>query len=286
MSIPARRKVRGLLEGEYTSTFHGRSPDFDDVRPYVPGDSLADIDWKSTARVGAPMTRRHIASRKHNVLIVADTGRTMAALAGSGERKIDIAITISGMLAYVATRHGDLVGLVAGDSAETVSRRPASTEAHLERLLQVMSTRTTSDSALSGFGKSLDFVARAYRRRLILLIISDDRPPGPAELSTLRRLAVQHELLWITIGDADPTQEDWRSGEVFDVVGADLIPSALRSNRRVREEFARATFNAIRDRAVLLESLQIAGERLDDSGDALPTLVRLLAAHRSTVRRR
>ena len=126
LSIHARRKVRGLLEGEYTSIFHGRSIDFDDVRQYVPGDPLADIDWKATARVGAPMTRRYIASRKHTVLVVADTGRTMAALADSGERKIDLAIVAAGAFGYLAVRHGDLVGLVAGDRG-SILRNPTST---------------------------------------------------------------------------------------------------------------------------------------------------------------
>lgn len=46
MAIYAHEKVRGVLEGEYGSVFKGRSMDFDDLREYIPGDDVKDIDWK------------------------------------------------------------------------------------------------------------------------------------------------------------------------------------------------------------------------------------------------
>ena len=55
-----------MLEGEYASAFHGRSLDYDDLRAYVPGDEVRDIDWKATARLRMPMTKRFIASRKRS----------------------------------------------------------------------------------------------------------------------------------------------------------------------------------------------------------------------------
>ena len=48
--VHARRRSRSLLEGEYASVFHGRSLDYDDLRDYVPGDEVRDIDWRATAR--------------------------------------------------------------------------------------------------------------------------------------------------------------------------------------------------------------------------------------------
>ncbi|MGB2787690.1 MAG: DUF58 domain-containing protein, partial [Candidatus Saccharimonadaceae bacterium] len=79
MAIHAHEKVRGVLEGEYGSVFKGRSMDFDDLREYVVGDDIKDIDWKATARSGSTLIRRYIAIRKHNIMLVVDTGRDMAA---------------------------------------------------------------------------------------------------------------------------------------------------------------------------------------------------------------
>jgi uncharacterized protein (DUF58 family) len=105
LAIRAHRKVRGLLDGEYVSLFHGKSLDFDDLRAYVPGDDVKDIDWKATARVGSPLTKRYIATRKHAVLLIVDTGRDFAALSEAGTPKRDLAVLAAGVIGYLAVRH-------------------------------------------------------------------------------------------------------------------------------------------------------------------------------------
>lgn len=280
LSIHAHRKVRGLLEGEYTSVFHGRNIEFDDLRHYVAGDELKDIDWKATARIGAPMTRRYIASRKHTVMLIADTGRDMAALATSGERKIDIAILAAGVVGYLATRHGDLVGMVAGDADHTEFRGPESTEGHLERILQLMRKRTSLESARSDLTKQLSYVARSFRRRMILFVIADDRPLDDVEARLLRRLSVQHEILWLTVGDADPMRADWATSGMYDVADDGELPRYLRGDRRLRSAFAAETTARTERAEALFESLAISSRRVESEADVIPGLFRLLEVHR------
>ena len=45
--------ARGMLEGGRYALLHSRSLEFDDLRPYVPGDDVRDIDWKASARSGS-----------------------------------------------------------------------------------------------------------------------------------------------------------------------------------------------------------------------------------------
>ena len=146
--IVAHRRTWGLLDGEYASVFRGRSLDYDDLREYVTGDEVRDIDWKATARHGSPLVKRWVASRTQTVLFVVDTGRGMAAQTASGEAKSAVAITLVGMLGYLALRHGDLVSLVEGDSVATHGYAAQGREGHLERLLRVIHTNTTLTSRL------------------------------------------------------------------------------------------------------------------------------------------
>ena len=44
MFLHARRRVLHMLDGQYSSHLRGRSMDFDDLREYVPGDEVRDID--------------------------------------------------------------------------------------------------------------------------------------------------------------------------------------------------------------------------------------------------
>lgn len=102
MTLHAHEKVRGLLEGQYGSVFKGRSLDFDDLREYLPGDDIKDIDWRATARSGSTRIRRYVAVRKHNILLVVDTGRSMAATSEDGDSKRDVSDDCWGFKLYRA----------------------------------------------------------------------------------------------------------------------------------------------------------------------------------------
>lgn len=278
--IHAHRAVRGLIEGEYRSVFHGRSMDFDDLRPYVPGDEFKDIDWKATARYGSPLTKRYIASRKHTVVLVVDTGRDMAALGASGESKRDIAILAAGTLGYIAIRHGDLVALVAGSSAKTEFVPGELTEAHLERILQRIQSSTRLDGAKSNLTGQLEYVSRMFRRRLIVVVIGDDRPLADDEQKLVRRLAAQHEMLWLTVGDADLMREDWSRREMYDVADSSGVPTFLRENPRLRAAFEQSVVATAERSEELFESLSISSRRVTDQDSVIPAIFRLLEAHK------
>ena len=79
LALHSNRKVRGLLDGEYASAQTGRGMEFNDLREYVRGDDVKDLDWKASARSGQLLIERYVAVRKHTVLLVVSTGRSMAA---------------------------------------------------------------------------------------------------------------------------------------------------------------------------------------------------------------
>jgi uncharacterized protein (DUF58 family) len=269
-----------MLDGEYASVFHGRTIEFDDLRPYVAGDEPRDIDWKATARHGAPLVRRYIASRKHTVLLLVDTGRNMAALARSGEVKSEIAVMAAGVIGYLALQHGDRVALVAGDSQNSVFHRESSTEAHLERLLQTIDSTTTLDSPPSDLRKQLAFVAKAFPRRMILLVIADDRELGEEESRLLRRLSAQHEILWLTVADADLLRRDWNEQNMHDVATTSALPSFLRANPTLRADFDRSVKERTDRSETLFTRLRISSQRVTSTADVVSGLIRLLEVHR------
>jgi len=280
LSIRAHRKVRGMLDGEYTSVFHGRSLEFDDLRPYVAGDEIKDIDWKATARLNALQTRRYVASRKHTIVLVVDTGRNMAALAASGETKRDLAVLAAGTASYIATRHGDLVALVAGDADGTTFLKPESTLGHLERMLQVIHARTTLQSATSGLERQLSFVGRGFRRGRILIVVADDRELDAREQKLLRRLNVRHEILWMTIGDADLVRRSWVTSGMRDVESDVDLPEFVRNDPRVRAEFAASVAAREQRSEELFESLAISSKRVTSEADVVSGFFHLLESHR------
>lgn len=280
--IVAHRRTWGLLDGEYASVFRGRSLDYDDLREYVPGDEIRDIDWKATARHGAPLVKRYIATRKQTVLFVVDTGSSMAAAAPSGEPKKDLAILVTGILGYLALRHGDRVGLVEGDSMDSRLHEAKSSEAHLEGLLRAVDRAATLEAAPSRFTDQLRFVADHVRARTLLLAVADDRAldgTDPDQVALLRRLHAQHELLWITLADADPTTYA-AALDAREVRDRSLLPAAVRGDRRLRAAYQAAVAQRQARLDAALGSLAIPRTRLAEGRAAVSAVFGLLERQR------
>lgn len=276
MTIAAHRRVRSALEGEYASVSKGRSMDFDDLREYVTGDDVKDIDWKATARSGQVLIRRYVAIRKYNILLVVDTGRSMAATAPSGESKRDIAVMAAGVIASVAQKHGDLVGLVAGDS-QHIGRLPLKdSRPHVERVLQFINTQTKLDAAQSDLIGLLDYVRRTIKRRMMLIIISDNLQFASAQEQLLRRLDAQHELMFIAVDDLDPDDPQWNTRDLYDVDTPATLPKFIRMQKNVEDAYQKFVRDQWKITNHTLDRLRISSVRVASEKDVIAQMVRLL----------
>ncbi|MEK6235837.1 MAG: DUF58 domain-containing protein [Planctomycetales bacterium] len=108
--IRAGRQVADVLAGQYVSVFKGRGVEFDEVRPYIPGDDVRTIDWNVTARVGEPYVKRYVEERQLTIMLMADVSASQDF--GSGSRsKREATAELCALLAFSAIRNGDKVGL-------------------------------------------------------------------------------------------------------------------------------------------------------------------------------
>jgi uncharacterized protein (DUF58 family) len=57
LQIQLNRRVDSPFSGQYRSAFRGRGMEFEEVRPYVPGDDVRHIDWNVTARAQQPFVK-------------------------------------------------------------------------------------------------------------------------------------------------------------------------------------------------------------------------------------
>ncbi len=105
------RQVSDVMAGAYLSVFKGRGMEFDEVRPYVPGDDIRAIDWNVTARTGEPHVKRFVEERELTVMLLVDVSASQDF--GSGRRsKLEAAVELSALLAMSAVENGDKVGML------------------------------------------------------------------------------------------------------------------------------------------------------------------------------
>ncbi|XBB65246.1 DUF58 domain-containing protein [Nocardioides sp. WV_118_6] len=285
LAIHAHRKVRGLLEGEYAAIHAGRGIDFNDLREYVRGDDVKDIDWKASARSRQLLVKRYVAERKHTVLLCISTGRSMAALNDAAVAKRELAVLVAGVMGHLAVQHGDLVGLVHGNAASCRAERPGGGDLHLERLLGAAYDAIRPDGPPGDLATLLRHVVRTVRRRTILVVVTDETALAEDAIALLRRLSVQHEVLFVTLGDLDPTLPAVADRRLVDIDAGAEVPGWLRRDERLRREYAALVDDEAQRLRRRLDQLGIAQELVRDHDDAITAVFRLLERHRHARRR-
>ena len=276
MSIYAKRRVKNVLSGNYGSVFKGRSMDFDDLRPYEYGDDVKDIDWKASARSRVPMSRRYIAIRKHNIMIVADSGRNMAALAPSGESKIEVATFAASVIAWIANRNDDLVGITFGNSASNTRIALKEGVSHIENCLTKYEKSVSLESDPANLNALLSYISKNFRERMFLFIITDTYNASQVSPELLRRLRVRHEIMIITVEDSDVTNSALAKNEVRDVVSGARIPTFLRKNRKLQNAEAAMRKNIIDTNTKNFRHLGICSSVLEGTETAVQSIFRML----------
>lgn len=108
LSFFPKRQAAAPSSGGYRSRFRGRGMDFDEVRPYQPGDDIRTIDWRVTARTTRPHTKVFREERERPVLIAVDLRSSM--FFGSRKLKSVVAAEIAATLAWAGLNANDRVG--------------------------------------------------------------------------------------------------------------------------------------------------------------------------------
>ncbi|MDG4669365.1 DUF58 domain-containing protein [Mycobacterium sp. 236(2023)] len=271
--------TRGMLDGGRYALLHTRSMEFDDLRPYVAGDEIRDIDWRATARSGEVLVKRFVTEKHHKILMVCDAGANMSALAPSGEVKRDIAATVLGAISLIGMRRTDEIGLVFGDSGGTGDVRPRRGEAHLESMLDQFYTRTLGDVGPSDIVTQLDYVAASHRRRLLLVVVSDEPDITDRLDEAVRTLADRHELLWIAIGDMPAVGGEHGEQEAYDVASGRFVHDGTHLGAAVLAAYRAAEQRRTRDLDDFFLTRGVPFVRVNASNEIRSAIVDLTEAY-------
>ena len=107
--LAKKQKVRSILGGKHASKLRGRGLDFEEVRNYVAGDDIRNIDWKVTARTQKTHTRVYSEEKEKPALIIVDQSKSM--FFGSQKRtKSVVAAELAALAAFRVLKEGDRVG--------------------------------------------------------------------------------------------------------------------------------------------------------------------------------
>jgi uncharacterized protein (DUF58 family) len=157
------RQVSDVMAGAYLSVFKGRGMEFDEVRPYVPGDDVRSIDWNVTARTGEPHVKRFVEERELTVMLLVDVSASQDF--GSGRRsKLEAAVELSALIAMSAVENGDKVGMLLFHGGADLYIPPRKGGKHALRVVREVLARGEGAAAGPGLRGAMFELPRTVRR--------------------------------------------------------------------------------------------------------------------------
>jgi uncharacterized protein (DUF58 family) len=190
--------VRSGGAGERVARRRGGSAEFQEHRPYAPGDDLRRIDWLAFARSGVPVVKTFRAEEDVVMRLLVDAS---ASLDFGNPRKIEVSRRIAAALAYLALSEAERVQvLVTGDASTrglAAVGEPRRGRGALHRVLSELGHIEAQGRA--SLAHALRAVAERSARPGLLVVLSDFLDPGPVaeELSRLR--AQGHTLALVQV---------------------------------------------------------------------------------------
>lgn len=89
----------------------GHNMEFDQIREYIVGDDVRNLNWKATARKGILMVNQYQEEKSQNIYFAIDKGRTMK-MPFEGMTILDYAINSTLALSNIALKKYDKAGLI------------------------------------------------------------------------------------------------------------------------------------------------------------------------------
>lgn len=171
IEITARHLVTDSLAGEYHSVFKGMGMEFDEMRPYSPGDDVRRIDWNVTARMNTPYIRKYQEERELTVFLAVDASGS-SDFGTTGQFKRELAAELAAVLSFAATTNNDKVGLLIFTDKPELIVPPRKGKRHVLRMVRDLLVFTPEGRGTS-IESALDTINRVVKRRSITFLISD-----------------------------------------------------------------------------------------------------------------
>lgn len=164
-----------FLSGMYHSAFKGRGILFSEVREYVWGDEIRNIDWNVTARMNAPYVKLFEEERELSFILMADVSTSMT-WGTKGMLKREMMTHIGGTLLYTALLNNDRTGALLFARSPIKYIPPRKGINHMMSILRDVYTTESHEPATS-INNALAALFNALKKRSIILLISDFLDP-------------------------------------------------------------------------------------------------------------
>jgi uncharacterized protein (DUF58 family) len=238
-------RINSLQTGAYVSHFRGRGMEFDESRPYQPGDDPRNIDWRVTARSTEAYTKLFREERERPVLVVVDLRSNMH-FATQGSFKSVIASRAAALISWAAQHRGDrLGGLIFGDSTHRELKPKLGRQAALRYVHELVNHPDWHKSAEAPatdeeppLTRAMAVLRRVARPGSLVVVISDFVGFSRAAQAYLTGVARHNEVLAVFV--SDPLEHELPPPGRYRLVSNDVELAIDTYARTARQDYEHA----------------------------------------------
>jgi uncharacterized protein (DUF58 family) len=205
-SFLPRHAVHSLLAGRHRSKLRGRGLDFDEVRKYVAGDDIRNIDWRVTARVGTTHTKVFTEERERPVLMIVDQSSSMF-FGSQVYLKSVIAAHATALAAWRVLSVGDRVGGIVFDDHELDYVNPKRDRRSIQRLLSLVATKNQKLEPVSKetdenlLNRSLHHAIQVVSHDFLIILITDFKWANVETIKKMIQLHRHNDIIAVQVTD-------------------------------------------------------------------------------------
>lgn len=215
IEIKAKLIVEGFITGMHKSPYHGFSVEFAEHRPYNPGESLKNVDWKVYGKTNKLFSKKFEEETNLRCQVVLDVSDSMRYPQEKGRlSKLEYGAYLSAALQYLMIGQRDAAGLTLFDE-DIQFYAPAKARyswlVPMFKELEKVASSTEYFTHQTATAKVLHQVARKFPRRSLVVLITDlfnQTEDGDALFKALQHLRHEkHEVLVFHLLDKETEEK-------------------------------------------------------------------------------
>lgn len=199
-------KTKGLssqiFSGEYHSAFKGRGMAFSEVREYVEGDDVRNIDWNVTARFGNPYVKVFEEERELTVMLLVDVSES-GMFGSTAMLKRELITELTATIAFSAIQNNDKAGVIFFSDKIELYIPPKKGKSHILRIIRELINFKPASKG-TDISLVLKYLNNMIKKRCIAFVISDFMDSGFDD--AIKVSSKKHDLAALRI--VDPREEE------------------------------------------------------------------------------
>ena len=233
IEIKTKGLSKQIFSGEYHSAFKGRGMAFSEVREYMAGDDIRNIDWNVTARYNHPYVKVFEEERELTVMLLADISAS-GQFGTEHQLKKQLITELCAVLAFSAINNNDKIGAILFTNKVEIFIPPKKGKSHTLRIIREL-LEFEPENRETNIASALQHFNNAIKKRSIAFLISDFMDEGfeePMKIATRK-----HDL--IALRTYDQREENIPNLGLVSLIDAETGKSIIldTSSKKIRNAY-------------------------------------------------